>query len=123
MDDRDLLRRMSFIRLAIGIALLAAPRLAMRVLTGESSDSSALVLAARGLGAREVALAAGTLAAMENGGPARRWAEAAVIADTADALSALGRLPGIARIRRLGQLVGAGCAALLGIKIASSIDG
>ena len=122
MEDRDLLRRLSFMRLAIGIALVAAPRLAVRVWTGESNGSSALVLVARGLGAREVALAAGTLAAMENGGPARRWVEAAVIADTADALSAFGRLPGMARIRRLGQIVGAGCAALLGIKIASSID-
>lgn len=122
MEDRDLLRRLSFMRLAIGIALLAAPRLAVKVWTGESNNSSAVVLAARGLGAREVALAAGTLAAMENGGPARRWVEAAVIADTADALSVFGRLPGMARIQRLGQLVGAGGAALLGIKIASSID-
>ena len=122
MKDRDLLRRLSFMRLAIGISLLAAPRLAVKVWTGENDGSSALVLAARGLGAREVALAAGTLAAMENGG-ARRWVEAAVIADTADALSVLGRLPGMAPINRLGQLVGAGGAALLGIKIASSIDG
>lgn len=122
MDDRDLLRKLSIMRLAIGISLFAAPRLAVKVWTGESSDSPALVLAARALGAREVALAAGTLAAMENGGAARRWVEAAVIADAADALSVLGRLPGMAPIQRLGQLVGAGGAAILGIKIASSID-
>ena len=122
MKDRDLLRRLSFMRLAIGISLLVAPRLAVKVWTGERSDSSALVLTARGLGAREVALAAGTLAAMENGGAARRWVEAAVIADTADALSTLGRLPGMTTIKRLGQFVGAGGAALLGIKIASSMD-
>lgn len=123
MQDRELLRLLSFVRLAIGVSLLAAPRLTVKVWTRESSDSPALVLAARGLGAREVALAAGTLAAMENGGPARRWVEAAVIADTADALSVFGRLPGMAPINRLGQLVGAGGAALLGLKIASSIDG
>jgi len=122
MDDRDLLRRLSFMRLAIGISLFAAPRLAVKVWTGESNDSPALVLAARGLGAREVALAAGTLAAMENGGAARRWVEAAVIADAADALSVLGRLPGMAPIQRMGQLVGAGGAAILGIRIAASID-
>ena len=122
MRDRDLLRRLSFMRLAIGISLLAAPRLAVKLWTGESNDSSSLRLAARGLGAREVALAAGTLAAMENGGAARRWVEAAVIADTADALSVFGRLPGMSPINRLGQLVGAGGAALLGVKIASSID-
>ena len=122
MQDRELLRRLSFVRLAIGVSLLAAPRLAVKVWTGERGDSSALVLAARALGAREVALGAGALAAMENGGPVRRWVEAAVIADTADALSVLGRLPGMARIKRLGQFVGAGGAALLGVKIASSID-
>lgn len=122
MDDRELLRRLSFVRLAIGVSLFAAPRLAVKVWTGESSDSAALVLAARGLGAREVALAAGTLAAMESGGPVRRWVEAAVIADAADAVSALGRLPSLAPIRRMGQLVGAGGGALLGAKIASSVD-
>jgi hypothetical protein len=80
-------------------------------------------LAARGLGGRDVAIALGTLSALEQGGgPARRWLATGVIADASDGLSALMQWRSLPRFRRLVTLLTASGAVLLGLKLAAAFD-
>lgn len=88
---RLLARGLAATRVALGVALVAAPQVAAwpwlgRAGAGEPSTQ----LAVRGLGARDVALGVGTLVALRRGGEVRqaaRWLEAGVVVDLADAAS------------------------------------
>jgi hypothetical protein len=100
LDDRDIARLLSVGRVVAGGLLLVAPRLAARAWTGEELDSSVSAMAVRGLGARDMAIGMGTLAALEHGGDIGGWLRAGAVSDATDAFSVLshfGRLPGIRR--------------------------
>jgi hypothetical protein len=88
---RLLARGLAAGRVALGIALVAAPDVATRRWLGEASaDDPGRQIAVRGLGARDVALGVGTLVALRGDGDLRRaahWLEAGVVADLADAAS------------------------------------
>lgn len=76
-------------RIATGAALLVAPR---RVGVAWLGDAAALPggqLAIRALGARDVALGAGALAALGDHARLRRWIGAAAACDLTDAAAAL----------------------------------
>lgn len=76
-------------RIAAGAALIASPdRLAARWL-GDDVARPAPQLAIRALGARDIALGAGTLATLGDGAQLRRWIAASAACDFADAMSAL----------------------------------
>jgi hypothetical protein len=76
-------------RIAVGVALVAAPGPATRRWLGSSTaEDPGREVAVRGLGARDVVLGVGTLVALRSGGEVRqaaRWLEAGVVADLADA--------------------------------------
>jgi hypothetical protein len=88
---RLLARGLAAGRVAVGIALVAAPDTATRQWLGDATaDDPARQIAVRGLGARDVVLGVGTLVALRSGGDLRRaahWLEAGVVADLADAAS------------------------------------
>jgi hypothetical protein len=88
---RLLARGLAAGRVALGIALVAAPDAAARRWLGETSaDDPGRQIAVRGLGARDVALGVGTLVALRGEGDVRRaahWLEAGAVADLADAAS------------------------------------
>jgi hypothetical protein len=115
-------RLLSIGRIAIGGLLFVAPRRAARAWTTESNGSAISALAVRGLGARDVAIGMGTLAALEGGGDSSRWLKAGAAADATDALSVLvnfGRLPGL---RRTLLLASSAAAAYLGWMAAAEVD-
>jgi hypothetical protein len=110
MDSRTVVRAVALARIGLGAALIAAPvRFTAPWLGGDARRSGTRV-ATRGLGARDVALGAGTLACRDGDLP--RWVAAAVLADATDlaaTVSAGDALPRTGRIL-VGALAGAGTA-------------
>lgn len=115
MDPSLLARLLAGARVAIGLALFVAPRQAGRRWVGDEVDHAGTRMAMRGLGARDVAIGAGLLAALERDGATHRWLEAGAVADLGDAAAVV-----IARDERpagivLATLAVAGGAAALGL--------
>lgn len=84
-------RGLAAARAVIGVALVAAPDATTRRWLGTGSEGDpGRQVAVRALGARDVVLGVGTLAALRSGNGVRqaaRWLEAGVVADLADAAS------------------------------------
>jgi hypothetical protein len=103
------------LRVAYALGLLAAPARVARPWLGADSGRPAAEVALRGLGMRDLALAAGAAAAAATGGPARWWLAACAAGDAADlaaTLSADGeRLPPRAKAGTLAAAGGFGAAA------------
>lgn len=123
MNDRELVQLLSLGRIAIGVGFLLAPDRANAGWTGRSQDASATTrMAARGLGARDIAIGTGTLVAMEAGAPVRGWVEAAAVADAADAFATLGAFGSLPRWRRWAVLAISAGGAFLYARAASSLE-
>ena len=94
-DEREMTRWYAYARVGIGATLFVAPRL----LTGWIGDDArrpGTRTITRCFAARDLLLGAGTLAAMADGTPLRRWLQASAASDAADvvaSLLALGRIP------------------------------
>ncbi|WP_052667298.1 hypothetical protein [Nitriliruptor alkaliphilus] len=86
---RLLARGLAGARVAVGVALVAAPDVATRRWLGSlTEDDPGRQVAVRGIGARDVALGIGALVALRDDAAPRqaaRWLEAGVVADLADA--------------------------------------
>lgn len=88
MDHRQALRFVAAGRIAIGAAMLAAPRRVAAGWVGPGAATASVGLLARAFGAREVALGVGTLKSLDSPGPSRGWVMAGVLTDGLDAVSA-----------------------------------
>jgi hypothetical protein len=123
MNDRDRARSLAFGRIALGAALLAAPRLVGGPWIGfDAASGRGARVVLRALGARDVALGFGLKASLDRDAPTRGWLEAGVVADGADlavTLSAGEDLPLRGRIL-VGTLAGSGLA--LGAWLARSAE-
>ena len=88
--------RMGWLRAAVGAALLAAPRLPMRV-SGREAPTPASVLLMRTIGIRDLVLGLGTVSAARSPGApdARRWTAAALASDGLDTAVSLAGVPSI----------------------------
>ena len=110
-------------RLAFGAGLIAAPaRVASGWLGGDAARPAAQV-AIRGLGARDIALSAGTLAALGDKDQLRRWVLAAAVGDLSDVAIALATpsdaLPANAR---WGTVALGGGTAVAGLLLYAALD-
>jgi len=74
-------------RLGFGIALIVSPGRMTERWLGDDAGRAGTQVAVRGLGARDVALGVGALAA--HGSQLQPWVAAAIVADTADLVSTL----------------------------------
>jgi hypothetical protein len=111
----------AFGRIAFGVASLAAPAVTGATLAGPGGalpDAQAFL---RGMGAREVGLGIGLLAAIRSHGPVRRWVIAILLGDVGDiaGIAAAWRHMPPAK-RRLG-LGTAGAAAAAGAGVLASL--
>jgi hypothetical protein len=102
-------------RAALGAALLLTPDLVTPRWVGDAGTTDAGRVMARGLGARDIVIGAGTMTA------GRGWILAGVGADLAD-LFASGTAGGIPRNGRIGTAALAGGSALLGAWLATQLD-
>jgi len=85
MNQRVLLTTLAAGRLAIGAALVAQPRSQVGASwVGEDAQRGATSLLLRSVGARDMALALGTLGAQRSGSPLKPWLLGATLADAVD---------------------------------------
>jgi hypothetical protein len=87
-----------WLRVAVGVALGAAPGSFLKGPTGEEPSGSMLLLA-RTVGIRDLVIGAGTISALRSGETRdlRRWAVVGLTSDVLDAVA------GIASVRLLGR--------------------
>lgn len=78
---------LGFSRVAIGSVALASPGFAMRIWLGLNSASGPVKAMGLAIGARDLALGAGTLTALRNNTPAKVWLYGGVLGDAADAVA------------------------------------
>jgi len=79
-------RTMGLLRAAVGVAMIAAPRLVVRPKRGESSGR--LEFMVRTIGVRDLALGLGTLASTRSAaaGDTRRWIQFGLLSDALDTI-------------------------------------
>jgi hypothetical protein len=122
LDERELVQMLSFVRLVIGAGVFLMPRRLGRWWTGEEDISTTSRMALRSLGGRDVALAVGTLIALENDGNVRGWLEAGALSDASDAVSTITNWGDLPFLRRLLGLASSVSAVAVGLKLAQSFD-
>jgi hypothetical protein len=85
MNVRMVLTSLAAGRLALGAALVAKPQSQVGTgWIGEDAKRPTAAVVLRAVGARDMALALGTLATQRSGGPLRPWLLAATLADATD---------------------------------------
>jgi len=103
--------------MAIGAALVLAPRLIGPMWIGDGADRPVVKMLSRALGARDLALGLGVAVALDRGAPVRGWLEGSALADGMDLFASLLAGDSIPRgkRRRVALLAGAslvGCVAV-----------
>ena len=99
MSPRDSARLLAISRVAVGIGLIASPRLVTSLWLGRPSYLPPGKVLARALGIRDLAIGVGLLAALGGRGPTRPWLVAGAVADATDVVATLverDSLPGTA---------------------------
>ena len=89
MEARDLAIGLAGGRIAIGVVSLLAPGLVGRAMMGPDGDSGGPRLFLRLVGARDLALGVGVLAALDRDGPVHDWMRASAVVDCLDAAGCL----------------------------------
>ena len=89
MEARDLAVGLAGGRIAIGVVSLVAPGLVGRAMMRADGDSGGTRLVLRAVGARDLALGLGVLAALDRDAPVRRWLRASAVVDGLDAAGSL----------------------------------
>ncbi len=106
-------------RVAIGVTALAWPAVPARPWVGAAADNVAARVFGRALGARDLALGLGALAALQGpaaaAGPARAWVGAGALSDALDVAATLASWRELPRFTRWLVVASAGGAALAGV--------
>lgn len=101
-------------RIAFGAGLLLVPSRAGRSWLGPAAQRRSTQVFARGLGARDLALGAGALLALQRGEPAQRWFQGQLISDATDFVATLAagrRIPPAPRLFALAVAGGSTAVA------------
>jgi hypothetical protein len=105
-------------RVALGVTALAWPWVPARPWVGAAADDVAAQVFGRALGARDLALGLGALAALQGpaagAGSARAWVAAGALSDALDVVASLKSWPELPRVTRWLVAASAGGAALVG---------
>jgi hypothetical protein len=115
MDARSLARTLAYLRIALGAGLVVAPARSARGWVGEDGTSRAAQVMGIAVGARDVAVAAGTLRALAKQEDARPWVAASVLCDAADAAANISRRDALPATGAIGVTALAGSAAAIGL--------
>jgi hypothetical protein len=107
--------------MAFGLAALAAPGYAARLMFGRGGDSTGARLFARMLGGRDLALGLGVVIAVDRGAPLRGWLEAGALADGVDAVGALLARDELSPQAAIGSVAIGGGAALAGMWLSRQV--
>ena len=110
MDARTAARLLSLGRIAAGVGLLAAPPLVAGAWTGRHARKAHARVLSRALGARDLVIGLGALAALGGRGAATPWLLAGLVADTTDLVVTLAERDDLpdAAVPFIGSAAGAG---------------
>jgi hypothetical protein len=122
MDHHQIARLQAVGRLVLGVLLLLFPRRIGRLWIGPVADHREASVMSRGMGARDAALAVGTLRALAQGEPARAWIVGGIAADGTDALATLAVAGRIGRLRAVLVAATALASAVTGATIVDHVD-
>jgi hypothetical protein len=122
MQGRDLAVSLAGGRIAIGAVSLLAPGLVGRTMTGPEGSDGGTRLFARMVGARDLGLGLGLLAALDRGAPVRGWLEASAVVDGIDAAACLLARHPIRPTVFPGAVGLAATGALLSARLARQLD-
>ena len=105
-------------RVALGVTALAWPLVPARPWVGAAADDVAAQVFGRALGARDLALGLGALAALQGpaaqAGSARAWVAAGALSDALDVVASLSSWRDLPRVTRWLVAASAGGAAVAG---------
>lgn len=119
MDARTIAAALNVGRAVVGGALLAAPARAGAAWVGPEAQLDSTQVMTRAMGARDLGLGLGTLVALRGeGGAARTWLLAGVLADAADLAATLAAGRSLPPAGRNGTAVVASTATALGFALA-----
>ena len=114
-------------RVALGVTALIWPSVPARPWVGAAADGVAARVFGRALGARDLALGLGALAALQGpaaqAGSARAWVAAGALSDALDVMASLSSWDDLPRFTRWLVAASAGGAALAGAAGALVADG
>jgi hypothetical protein len=106
-------------RVAIGLTALACPSVPSRPWVGAGADDLVARVFGRALGARDVALGLGALAALQRPaaepGSASTWVAAGAVSDSLDVVATVSAWRELPRVGRWLVVLSAGAAALVGV--------
>jgi hypothetical protein len=123
MTARTLARLQAYGRVALGGGLVLAPGLVAGGWVGGAADKRDGQALAIGLGARDVALALGTLRALSSRhGAAVPWLRAGILADAADLVATLRARDSLPPLAVPAVAAIAGGSVLLGAYLQSALD-
>ncbi len=109
-------------RIAVGVAMLAAPALAARGWIGHDAGRPAVKVIIRGFGGRDLALGLGVAIALDRGAPVRGWLEASALADVGDFLATMLAGDSIPALGRKGIAALAAGSALTALALSRALD-
>ncbi|HEX4805795.1 MAG TPA: hypothetical protein VFU94_07835 [Conexibacter sp.] len=117
MNPRAVITVLAAGRLALGAGLVAKPRQLGTAWIGEDAKRPTAAVPMRAVGARDMALALGTLAAQRTGGPLKPWLLCATLADATDLVAtfAAGRAVPRSAKALIGLLAGGAIAQQLAL--------
>jgi hypothetical protein len=122
MTARTLARIQAAGRLAAGGGLVVAPAVVAGAWAGAAADTRDGHVLAIGLGARDVAIALGTLNALRSRRGAGAWLRAGVVADAADLLATLRARDTLPPLAVPAVVAIAGGSVVLGAYLQSALD-
>jgi hypothetical protein len=122
VEDATLAMSLARLRIAIGLAAVVTPRLAVRALSGRRAPDGVGPLLARMLGARDVALGLGTVIALDRGAPVRGWLEGSALSDAVDCISCLRARDAMSPLAGPAAAGLGGAAAAAGIFLSRRLD-
>jgi hypothetical protein len=109
-------------RIAFGVGLLVAPQKVASGWLAQDAQRPPTQVAVRGLGARDVALAAGVALAAREGAALRPWLIGCLACDLADIASTLAAGSALPARARWGTVALAGSAAIAGAALTARVD-
>ena len=121
MNYRTLARALGIGRIALGVALLVAPRRVGRVFIGPAATGPAVAAMTRIAAVRDVALGAGLLAALGEG-RARPWLRWSAVCDLVDAFASANAGPDAPWSTRRVVPVVAAATGVLGSQLGERLD-
>jgi hypothetical protein len=122
MDPRSAARILAFGRVAFGVALMALPDRTTSAWIGRDASRAGTQVVVGSVGARDLALGLGGVAALQGRRDARAWIVAGAIADLADMAGTLKHREHLPAIGVAGVSALAGGAAVIGAWAAAKLD-